>query len=179
MKILQTYKLIIVNVFFASFIHVLSFQPSIPLFKLTQMTSLEVEEYISVNQKELGCVPIIIPIGATEQHGPTGLCGTDILTAEAVANEVASLNKCLLGPSLSIGMSIHHLGFPGSISLRPSTLASLICDTIHSLRESSNITHFMFINGHGGNLMALEYAKYLFMQVRTFSIYILLCINFS
>jgi creatinine amidohydrolase len=128
------------------------------------MTSLEVEQFVQVSLATRGCVPIIIPVGATEQHGPTGLCGTDILTASAVATEVAAMNDCLLGPNLSIGMSLHHLDFPGSISLRPSTLANVVCDVVHSLVQSSNITHCMFINGHGGNMMALNYAKSLLKE---------------
>ena len=28
---------------------------------------------------------MILPIGSTEQHGPTGLCGTDHLTADGIA----------------------------------------------------------------------------------------------
>ena len=34
------------------------------------------------------CKGIIVPLGSTEQHGPTGAIGTDALTAEAVALEL-------------------------------------------------------------------------------------------
>jgi hypothetical protein len=137
-----------------------SFQPT-TLYDMQYMTSPEVREYTQLSSRLRGVGPIIIPIGATEQHGPTGLIGTDILTASAVASEVASLEGCLLGPPISIGMSLHHCGFPGSVSLRPSTLASVICDVVWSLQQSSNITHFFFVNGHGGNMKALEYARYM------------------
>ncbi|KAJ1413183.1 Creatininase-like domain-containing protein [Ochromonadaceae sp. CCMP2298] len=139
-----------------------SFRASTPIaYDMQYMTSPEVCEYVKLSQETRGCAPIIIPIGATEQHGPTGLIGTDILTASAVATEVATLEGCLLGPPISIGMSLHHCGFPGSVSLRPSTLAAVICDVVWSLQQSSNITHFLFVNGHGGNVLALDYARYL------------------
>jgi creatinine amidohydrolase/Fe(II)-dependent formamide hydrolase-like protein len=145
-------------------VNTVSYSPPLPAYELQYMTSPEVEQYVKTSMATRGCAPIILPIGATEQHGPSGLCGTDILTASAVAAEVAALNNCLLGPNLPVGMSLHHCDFAGSISLRPSTLASMICDIVHSLRQSSNITHFLFVNGHGGNMMALKYAKWLLQE---------------
>ena len=44
----------------------------------------EVEAYLQRSQA------VIIPIGSTEQHGPTGLIGTDFICAEAIAHGVSN-----------------------------------------------------------------------------------------
>jgi len=100
---------------------------------------------------------IIFPIGSTEQHGPTGLIGTDAICAEAIAKGVGETAQALVGPTINVGMALHHTAFPGSISLRPSTLILLIRDYISSLAKVG-FTHFFFINGHGGNVATLKAA---------------------
>eukprot|EP00612_Vaucheria_litorea_P001548 CAMPEP_0171456384 /NCGR_PEP_ID=MMETSP0945-20130129/2890_1 /TAXON_ID=109269 /ORGANISM="Vaucheria litorea, Strain CCMP2940" /LENGTH=98 /DNA_ID=CAMNT_0011981793 /DNA_START=73 /DNA_END=369 /DNA_ORIENTATION=- len=64
----------------------------------------------------------VIPIGSTEQHGPTGLIGTDYITAEAIAKEACAQTDSILLPTLPYGMSMHHTGFPGTFSLKPNKL---------------------------------------------------------
>ncbi|NEO26312.1 MAG: creatininase family protein [Kamptonema sp. SIO4C4] len=111
----------------------------------------EVETYLSQNSG------IIIPIGSTEQHGPTGLIGTDAICAEAIAKGVGETTQALVAPTLSVGMALHHLAFPGSMSLRPSTLIQVILDSLTSLTQAG-FRRFFFINGHGGNIATLKAA---------------------
>lgn len=111
----------------------------------------EVNEYLQRSQG------MILPIGSTEQHGPTGLIGTDAICAEAVARGVGECTKALVGPTINVGMALHHTAFPGSISLRPCTLILVIRDYIASLAKAG-FTHFFFINGHGGNVATLRAA---------------------
>lgn len=114
-------------------------------------TWTEVESYLKQSQG------IILPIGSTEQHGPTGLIGTDAICAEAIAKGVGEAASAFVGPTINVGMALHHTGFPGSISLKPSTLIQLIQDYITSLTRSG-FTKFFFINGHGGNIATLKAA---------------------
>ncbi|MDX2097570.1 MAG: creatininase family protein [Leptolyngbyaceae cyanobacterium bins.59] len=111
----------------------------------------EVETYL---QKSSG---IILPIGSTEQHGPTGLIGTDAICAEAVARGVSEAAQAMVGPTIQVGMALHHGAFPGTISLKPSTLILVVRDYLSSLVRAG-FTRFFFINGHGGNIATLKAA---------------------
>lgn len=90
-------------------------------------TWTEVESYLRASQG------IILPIGSTEQHGPTGLIGTDAICAEAIAKGVGETTNALVGPTINVGMALHHTAFPGTISLKPSTLIQLLKDYLTSL----------------------------------------------
>ena len=111
----------------------------------------EVEQYLTRTQG------IIIPIGSTEQHGPTGLIGTDAICAEAIAKGVGESSDAMVAPVINVGMALHHTAFPGSISLRPSTLIQVILDYLTCLAKAG-FTRFFFINGHGGNMATLKAA---------------------
>ena len=111
----------------------------------------EVEVYLEQSQG------IILPIGSTEQHGPTGLIGTDAISAEAIARGVGEATQAIVAPTINVGMALHHTAFPGTISLRPSTMIQLVKDYIMSLTKVG-FTKFYFINGHGGNIATLKAA---------------------
>ncbi|CAM9499098.1 unnamed protein product, partial [Hapterophycus canaliculatus] len=98
-----------------------------------------------------GAAAAIVPVGATEQHGPNGLIGTDHMTAEAVARGISEATGALLAPTINYGMSHHHESFPGTVTLRPATFVAVMRDVASSLSKTG-FTHVMFVNGHGGNV---------------------------
>src|SRR5258706_11329089 len=111
----------------------------------------DVERYLTRSQG------VIIPIGSTEQHGPNGLIGTDAICAEALAKAVGEQVDCLVAPTISVGMAQHHMGFSGSMTLKPSTLIAVLRDWVASLAHHG-FRRFYFINAHGGNVATIQAA---------------------
>jgi creatinine amidohydrolase len=118
--------------------------------KLQLATWPEVEAYLEQSRG------VVIPIGSTEQHGPTGLIGTDAICPETIAGGMSQAGL-LVAPTISYGMAQHHLAFPGSASLRPSTLLALIRDIVQSMAVAG-FRKFYFLNGHGGNIATVTAA---------------------
>lgn len=121
-----------------------------PEYRLHHLTSPEFQDLLSTARVGL------IPLGATEQHGPHLAMGTDAMVAEQLAERVAraAAGLAVMTPPLPVGFSPHHLSFPGTISARPETLTSLLYDVVNSLR-GAGLRRFLIINGHGGNLAFL------------------------
>ncbi len=113
--------------------------------RLQLMTWPEVERYL---KRATG---IILPIGSTEQHGPMGLIGTDALCAETIALGVGEAADAIVAPTVTVGNAHFHLGFAGSMALRPATLTAVVVDMLTSLGRHG-FRHVYVLNGHGGNV---------------------------
>lgn len=118
---------------------------------LHMSTWAEIEDFLTRSKT------VVVPIGSNEQHGPTGLLGTDWMCPQIIAYEAQKTAEILVAPTFNIGMAQHHLGFPGSISLRPSTFMLAIGDWVRSL-AGAGFEKIYFLNGHGGNASTIDAA---------------------
>lgn len=98
----------------------------------------------------------VIPTGSMEQHGPHMSFETDTALAMEFARRLAARfpGKVLVAPPIGVGLSSHHMHFPGSMTLQPETFLSLGRDMVASLARHG-IRKFLFLNGHGGNRATL------------------------
>ncbi len=119
--------------------------------QLHQSTWAEIDDYLKQSKG------IIVPIGSTEQHGPNGLLGTDALCPEIIAKHAGDASGILVGPTFNVGIAQHHMGFSGTITLRPSTMIAAMYDWVASLRKHG-FEHIYWFNGHGGNTATINAA---------------------
>ena len=110
----------------------------------------------------------LLPVGSCEQHGPHMTLDTDLAIAEALARRLANdLGEvALLCPSVGYGLSEHHLGFPGTLTLRPETFIGLTSDIVESLARWG-LRRVLVVNGHGGNVDALTTAVHVLREEGT------------
>ena len=97
---------------------------------------------------------VVLPIGATEQHGPHLPTGTDLFTVESLAREaaaqVAEDIPVIVTPALPFGSSHHHFVFGGTLSLSTETYYKVLFEFLESL-VMDGFKRMFLVNGHGGN----------------------------
>ena len=121
--------------------------------RLEELTWTEVESAI-----EDGVRTAIVPVGSTEQHGPHLPLGTDSYIGEAVAERVAErLDDALVAPCIGVGVSGHHMEFPGTVSVDADLLMDLLASYAGSL-ERHGFEYVALLPSHGGNFAPVETA---------------------
>src|SRR5579872_1969447 len=120
--------------------------------ELARMTLLEVP---------LACAEangvVVIPIGATEQHGPHLPMQTDTITTEVTVLRAAKEARVVVAPAIAYGNSRQNIGFAGTVSVRPSIFGEFVKDVCHSLLRHG-FDKIVVVNGHGGNAAVLTVA---------------------
>lgn len=115
-------------------------------------------------QLNLSKVIAVLPVGATEQHGPhLPLCVDSCLVDGVIRSCVSHLEKnyqfadlpVLFLPTQRIGFSPEHLGFAGTLSLKANTLLALWTDILDSVAQTG-IKKVLLLNGHGGQSGLLD-----------------------
>jgi creatinine amidohydrolase len=95
---------------------------------------------------------VLMPTGATEQHGPHLVTGHDSVMVTAIAERATAASgiDVVLAPTLVFGSSAHHLPFGGTLSLATETYALVVRDLVRSAIVAGARRIFL-LNGHGGN----------------------------
>ena len=98
---------------------------------------------------------LVVPLGATEQHGPHLPLSTDTDIAEALATALAARRADVdVAPALAYGASGEHAGFPGTLSIGQEALQLLLVE----LGRSATATwrRVLLLSAHGGNAAAVR-----------------------
>ncbi|MEJ7800436.1 MAG: mycofactocin biosynthesis peptidyl-dipeptidase MftE [Ilumatobacter sp.] len=99
---------------------------------------------------------LVVPVGSCEQHGPHLPMHTDTVIATALADDLATRRgDCLVAPPITISASGEHAGFPGTLSIGTDVMADVVVELV---RSSDWAVGVVFVNGHGGNMTAMERA---------------------
>jgi creatinine amidohydrolase len=100
----------------------------------------------------------VLPLAATEQHGPHLPVGTDVMIAQAYLARVRELLPETLPvtflPLQPVGISTEHVSYPGTLTLP----AEVALKTWMALGESvarAGIKKFVMVTSHGGNSAAM------------------------
>ena len=88
---------------------------------------------------------VVIPVGSTTQHGPSGPLGTDLIVAEELANDLGEERLALVAPAIPYGLTAVHAAFPGTIAIRPVTLQNLVADVVRGL-AAQGFRRFLLVN---------------------------------
>ena len=122
-----------------------------PTVFLGEMTNVEVETFLEKHHT------VIVPTGATEQHGPHAPLLTDVLIPQEIARRVAPRIGALVAPPINYALSYPHIGFRGLVHIRIPTFMALIEDLCASF-AASGFKRVIFLNGHYDNTYAIAYA---------------------
>jgi creatinine amidohydrolase len=122
-----------------------------PTVFLGEMTNSEVEAFLEKHHS------VIVPTGATEQHGPHGPLATDVLIPTEIARRIAPQIGAVVAPPISYALSYPHVGFTGLVHIRIPTFMALVEDLCASL-ASIGFKRVIFLNGHYDNTYAIAYA---------------------
>src|SRR5512142_3340323 len=98
---------------------------------------------------------VVVPIGSTEQHGPHLPLGTDFLVARELGRRIGERANVIVTPTIPVGYAQYHAVFPGTLSFSEDTLTNAYIDLCKNLLRYG-ATHIFFMNGHGGNMVALR-----------------------
>lgn len=118
--------------------------------RLAEMRWPEIEAEL-----DAGTRLVVVPTASIEQHGPGLPLNVDTLRGDALGERIADALDCFVAPTIRPGISEHHMGFSGTISIRPETFRNVVYDYCTSL-ASHGFEDIALMTTHGGNTDMLE-----------------------
>lgn len=93
---------------------------------------------------------LVVPLGATEQHGPHLPLGTDTMIAETLARRLAARHaEVTVAPALAYGSSGEHQAFAGTLSIGRAATEAVLVELVRSATET--FSRVLLLSAHGGN----------------------------
>lgn len=124
--------------------------------KTSFWSDLTSESFAQLDRKNLIA---ILPVGATEQHGPHLPMSTDTATIDgvvrAVVNRIPESLPALFLPTCAYGKSNEHSKFPGTLTVSAATLTQLWMDIGASV-AASGVRKLVLFNSHGGQMPVMD-----------------------
>ena len=111
--------------------------------RFEELNWFDVESYLEGEDR------LMLVLGACEQHGYLSLL-TDVKIPQALADAASQQTGVLVAPPLNFGSSPYFLAYPGTFSLRLTTLLDLVEDLVRSA-FGQGFRRILVLNGHGGN----------------------------
>ena len=110
----------------------------------------------------------ILPVGATEQHGPHLPLSVDTALAEGILQaavpQIAADVPVLVLPTQSVGLSLEHQDYAGTLSLSPATLLAVWTE-LGACVARAGVKKLLIFIAHGGNVSSMDIvARQLRMQ---------------
>ncbi len=125
--------------------------------RFEDLTWMDVERYLEQDDR------LMLVLGSTEQHATLSLL-TDVKIPLALADAASQQTGVLVAPPLNFGVSPYFLAYPGTLSLRVSTLNAVVEDVIRSA-VGYGFRRILILNGHGGNAPARVHLNDLINQL--------------
>jgi len=104
-------------------------------------------------------LPVIVPVGLVEAHGPHLPVSVDVDTSEFFARTVCGNTGAILAPGLPYGFSDEMREYPGSLGLTAEVLSSVIVDLCKAFC-AQGFKKVVFFTGHGANKAPIELSFY-------------------
>ena len=121
--------------------------------KMEEMSWKEIEE-----AKERGKDTVVLMMGSFEQHGPHMPMKTDTYISDELGVRISDkLGNALMGPTISPGVSDHHMDFPGTVSLSKDVFMELVEEHCKAFDEHE-FDFVALVPFHGGNFAPVKAA---------------------
>lgn len=111
--------------------------------RLEELNWFDVEQYLAQDDR------LMLVLGSCEQHGYLSLL-SDVKIPLALADAASQQSGVLVAPPVNFGLSPYFLAYPGTLSLRTTTLLDIVEDLVRSAYRQG-FRRILALNGHGGN----------------------------
>ncbi|MEE9274910.1 MAG: creatininase family protein, partial [bacterium] len=116
---------------------------------------------------------VVMPFASIEQHGPHNPVAVDsCLVTNVCAKAIEGLDNVLQTPTFWAGLALHHMGYPGTLSLRLETYIAAIQDLVRSV-AAHGYRKILLVNGHGGNHASIQAATLPLRQELTVELWVI------